>query len=99
MHVYFYKSALTRKKKEPFLNRIIGDEKWIIYKNILHKRQWLDKEHLSIPDSKADIHGKKIIVCMVGFSKTNPSRVLKVKFKNYCEYILSAAAKNEREIP
>jgi len=33
---------------EPFLNRIVtGDEKWVTYKNIVPKKQWLDKKAFS----------------------------------------------------
>lgn len=54
-------NLLSRVKIEFFLNRIItGDKKWIIYDNIVRKRQWLNKDESHLPDPKANIHGKKI---------------------------------------
>lgn len=43
---------------------ITGDEKWITYENIVRKRQWLDKDQPPLPDPKANIHGKKILLCV-----------------------------------
>lgn len=41
-------SLISRVKMEPFLNRIVtGDEKWVTYKNIVPKKQWLDKKAFS----------------------------------------------------
>lgn len=58
-------SLLSRVKIEPFLNRIVtGDEKWVTYDNIVCKRQWLDKDQPPLPDPKANIHGKKILLCV-----------------------------------
>lgn len=55
-------NLLSRVKIEFFLNRIItGDEKWIIYDNIVRKRQWLDKDKPHLSDPKANIHGKFIM--------------------------------------
>lgn len=54
-------NLLSRVKIEFFLNRIItGDKKWIIYDNIVRKRQWLNKDESHLPDPKANIHGKKV---------------------------------------
>ncbi|XP_043258954.1 histone-lysine N-methyltransferase SETMAR-like [Colletes gigas] len=43
-----------------------GDEKWVTYDNIVQKdkRQWLDKDQPPLPDPKANIHGKKILLCV-----------------------------------
>lgn len=58
-------SLLSRVKMEPFLNRIVtGDEKWVTYKNIVPKKQWLDKDEPPLPDPKAKIHDKKILLCV-----------------------------------
>ncbi|CAK9820139.1 Histone-lysine N-methyltransferase SETMAR [Anthophora quadrimaculata] len=58
-------SLLSRVKIEPFLNRIVtGDEKWVTYDNIVRKRQWLDKDQPPLPDPKANLHGKKILLCV-----------------------------------
>ncbi|XP_043262919.1 histone-lysine N-methyltransferase SETMAR-like [Colletes gigas] len=58
-------SLLSRVKIEAFLNRIVtGDEKWVSYENIVRKRQWLDKNQPPLPDPKANIHGKTILLCV-----------------------------------
>ncbi|XP_023244408.1 histone-lysine N-methyltransferase SETMAR-like [Centruroides sculpturatus] len=37
-------TLLSWQKKESFLAKIVmGDEKWITYKNVIRKRQWVDK--------------------------------------------------------
>ena len=57
-------SLLSHVKQEAFFDRIIiGDEKCIAYDNIIRKRQWLDKDQETLPDSKANIHGEKYAVC------------------------------------
>ena len=58
-------SLLSRENNDPFLKKIItGDEKWITYENIVRKGQWLDKDQPPLPDPKANIHGKKILLCV-----------------------------------
>ncbi|XP_067126777.1 histone-lysine N-methyltransferase SETMAR-like [Centruroides vittatus] len=52
-------------KKESFLAKIVtGDEKWITYKNVIRKRQWVDKNYQPQPDPKPSVHGRKILLCV-----------------------------------
>ena len=38
-------SLMNRNQNEPFLKRIImGDEKWIVYNNVVRKRSWAKKD-------------------------------------------------------
>lgn len=56
-------SLLSRLDKEPFLDRLVtGDEKWVLYVNVTHKRQWLNPEDHPLPDAKADLHPKKVML-------------------------------------
>ena len=50
----------SRQRNDLFLDKIItGDEKWITYDNVAHKRQWVDKDNSPQPDPKAELHGRK----------------------------------------
>lgn len=56
-------SLLARLDNEPFLDRIVtGDEKWVLYVNITHKKQWLNPGQPPLPDAKADLHPKKVML-------------------------------------
>jgi [histone H3]-lysine36 N-dimethyltransferase SETMAR len=56
-------SLLSRLKIEPFLNRIVtGDEKWVLYVNIVRRRQWVSRGAKAIPVPKPDLHQKKIML-------------------------------------
>jgi hypothetical protein len=43
-------------------NLITGDEKWILYVNHTHKRQWLGAGETSVATPKSDLYPKKIIL-------------------------------------
>ena len=48
---------------DPFLKPIItGDEKWVVYDNVVRKRSWSKRDEPAQPTSKADIHQKKIML-------------------------------------
>ncbi|XGW33873.1 hypothetical protein V3C99_017950 [Haemonchus contortus] len=56
-------SLLTLQEKYKFLHTLItGDEKWVLCKNPVRKRQWVNKgeEPQSVP--KPDIHPKKVFL-------------------------------------
>ena len=58
-------SLLSRQRNNPFLDKIItGDEKWITYDNVARKRKWADKNKSPQPDPKAELHGRKIMLCV-----------------------------------
>ncbi|XP_046835610.1 histone-lysine N-methyltransferase SETMAR-like [Vespa crabro] len=61
-HVDACDLLLKRHENDPFLKRIItGDEKWVVYNNIKHKRSWSKKDEPAQNISKANIHLKKIL--------------------------------------
>ena len=54
---------LKRNEFDPFLKRIItGDEKWIVYNNVVRKRSWSKRDEPPQTISKAELHGKKIML-------------------------------------
>ena len=54
-------SLLKRKETDPFLKRIItGDEKWVVYDNVVQKRSWSKRDESAQSTSKVDIHQKKV---------------------------------------
>ena len=56
-------SLLKRNETDPFLKRIItGDEKWVVYDNIVKKRSWSKRHEHAQSTAKADIHQKKVML-------------------------------------
>ena len=56
-------SLLKRHESDPFLIRIVtGDEKWIIYDNIVRKRSWGIAGEPPNVTPKAGLHPKKILL-------------------------------------
>lgn len=56
-------SLLKRNKTDPFLKRIItGDEKWIVYNNVVRKRSWSKRDEPPQTTSKAELHQKKVML-------------------------------------
>ena len=56
-------SLLKRHESDPFLKRIVtGDEKWIIYDNIVRKRSWGIAGEPPNVTPKAGLHPKKILL-------------------------------------
>ena len=54
---------LTRNEFDPFLKRIItGDEKWIVYNNIVRKRSLSKRDEPPQTTSKVELHQKKIML-------------------------------------
>ena len=58
-------SQLKHNKNIPFLKKIVmGDEKWILYNNVDCKRLW-DKLQEPLPTTpKANLHPKKVLLCI-----------------------------------
>ena len=55
----------SNKSSFTFLDEFItGDEKWIIYDNVACKRQWVDKDISPQPDPNAELHDRKIMLCL-----------------------------------
>ena len=61
---------LKRNEFDPLLKRIItGDEKWIVYNNVVRKRS-LTKRNEPLQTSKAELHQKKdCAVCLLGLER------------------------------
>ena len=56
-------SLLKRNETDPFLKRIItGNEKWVVYDNVVRKRLWSKRDEPAQSTSKAYIHQKKIML-------------------------------------
>ena len=56
-------SLLKRNETDPFLKRIItGDEKWVVYNNVVRKRSWSKRDEPTRSTSKADIYQKKVML-------------------------------------
>ena len=54
---------LSPVRRDLFFDRIItGDEKWIVYDNIIRKIQWLEKDQEPLTDPKVIIHGYTLCV-------------------------------------
>ena len=52
---------LKRNEFDPFLKQIItGDEKWIVYNNVVRKRSWPKRDKPPQITSKAELRQKKI---------------------------------------
>ena len=43
-------------------NLITGDEKWVLYINYTHRRQWLSPGQTGVATPKADLHPKKVML-------------------------------------
>jgi len=58
-------SLLSHHQKSSFLERIVtGDQKWVLYINIGRKKQWLNPGQKPLTDVKADLHPKKVLLCI-----------------------------------
>ena len=56
-------SLLKRNKTDSFLKRVItGDEKWVVYDNVVQKKSWKKRDEPAQSTSKPDIHQKKVMV-------------------------------------
>ena len=61
-HVSICDSLVKRNQNDPSLKRIItGDEKWVLYNTVKHKRSWGQKCGKPLPTPKAGLHPKKVI--------------------------------------
>ena len=63
-----YDLYLKRNEFDPFLKRLItGDEKWIVYNNVVQKLSWSKRDEPRQITSKAELHQKYYAVCLVYF--------------------------------
>ncbi|GFS47000.1 histone-lysine N-methyltransferase SETMAR [Trichonephila clavipes] len=57
-------SNLARYKREPFLNHLVtGDEKWIVYKHVVRKKEYVYKGMTPPSTPEAGVHQKKAMLC------------------------------------
>ena len=60
-----YQSLLSKKRTFAWLDNLItGDEKWVLYVNIVRKHQWLRHTQQPIPTPKPDLHESKLMLCL-----------------------------------
>jgi len=58
-------SMLVNMQFEPFLDRIVtGDEKWVLYTNVVRKKQWLSPNQQAVPTPRPGLHPRKIMLCV-----------------------------------
>lgn len=56
---------LTYSRTQEWIKSLItGDEKWVLYVNHRHKKQWLEPGESGIPTPKSVPHQKKIMLCV-----------------------------------
>jgi len=55
---------IKREENDPFLKRMIMDEKWIVYNNVSRKRSWSRRGEVPERQAKAEIHQKKVMLSM-----------------------------------
>ena len=56
---------LKRNESVPFLKTLVtGDEKWIVYDNVVRKRSWCLPDESPKQQPKKDIHVKKAMLCV-----------------------------------
>ena len=63
--IHIRDSLLKRNETDPFLKRIItGDEKWVVYDNLVRKRSWSKRDEPAKSTSK-EVYAE----CLVGFQR------------------------------
>ena len=59
--VSFFKMT-SHRNYQWLRNLITGDEKWVLYINCTHKRQWLSPGQTGVATPKVDLHPKKVML-------------------------------------
>ena len=58
-------SFLSIQRNDPFFKNIMtDDEKWVFYDNVQWKRQWIDLDEPLQPIPKAELHERKVMLCV-----------------------------------
>ena len=61
----FIGNNLPKKENELFLlNIMTGNKKWVFYDNVQCKRQWIDDDKSPLATPKAELFGRKIMLCV-----------------------------------
>ena len=64
-HLVTCEQLLQQLKRKVFLHYIVtGDEKWIHYSNLKHRRSWGKLSYASTSAAKPNIHGLKLLLCI-----------------------------------
>jgi histone-lysine N-methyltransferase SETMAR len=79
-------SLLSRFACEPFLDRIVtGDEKWVLYINVVRKRPWLNKKEKPLATPKPELHPTKgNAVRLVENDGNRPLRAAPNEYNGHC---------------
>ena len=55
----------AEQRHQSFLSRIVtGDEKWCVYVNFKRRKQWLSPDKTPAPRVKAEVHPRKVLLCV-----------------------------------
>lgn len=58
-------SLFSKQRRFEWLDYLItGDEKWVLYVNMARKREWIGPGDQPSPTSKAELHPKKVMLCL-----------------------------------
>jgi len=52
------------QREDTIFEVVTGDEKWTIYNNVERKRSWGKRNELPLAIPKADLHPKKVMLCV-----------------------------------
>ena len=62
---FFSRHCSAEQQHQSFLSRIVtGDEKWCVYVNFKQRKQWLSPDEAVTPRVKADLHPRKVLLCI-----------------------------------
>lgn len=86
-------SLCARQKHEPFLHRLVtGDEKWVVYNNQTRKRHWAKSGQVPLTTPKAELHQKKLMLCVwwdmkgiIYYELLQPNQTINAE--KYCEQL------------
>jgi len=86
-HLHF----ITFLQKKQFLYQIvIGDEKWIYYDNLKHKKSWISPGQPStLTQQKCNMYGSKILLCIWWDIKGIVYWAAETKSNNHCWALLT----------
>lgn len=97
-------SLHSRELISPFLDRLVtGDEKWIFYRNVKRRKQWLGKREKAQPQPRRELHGKKVLLSIwwdckgvIHFELLPPNATINAQV--YCQQLerLNQALKKKR---
>lgn len=64
-----------------FFDRILTcDEKWVLYVNIVRRKEWVNKNQKTSPTAKAGLHPKKVLLCVWWDTEGKPKPLCSCEF-------------------